>query len=197
MSESSSSEGGGGGPAPKTCGALNGFDPPPDIIVTVTGPDGSGIISWCGEDWNLDEPGSESGVQKRVCPISYDQVGGPEVSTMSLYTTFVGDHYWRYGTDLSLYRHAEIRGAPPFPFKNKKHTNKVSINGVYDYLYEAVQWQNPTPSVTSTFASTGLGFMTNYFGVGSGNSLIGPAMIGNITDAGITYTWAKGNGWPV
>lgn len=164
----------------------------PEMLVTVSG--ASGTIVFCGETWNL--PG-DSGQQKTVCPTTY-------LKSTSTYTSPVGtaaQHVWKFtGTatpvsgGLKLQRAA--RATPSPNYTNRVQGVSISpTSGFYSrqawfsgttgftYINNA---NTPKPSVVNVVKPSSL----------SGGYDLNDAFFGSATISGITYSWAKGNGWP-
>lgn len=174
--------GGGGGPS-------NPCDPDPEVLVTVSG--ASGTIGWCGQTWNL--PG-DSGQQKSICPTSYSKQN---------FGTFpqVFQHTWRHV--VSAQDGLQLR----------REVNRISatIVSASNLVAWGDQGQGALPNPTTAFrdyqyrlGSAGPPTLTDFdLGVMPTTAALATpsaytildSQFGSYVNGGITYTWAKGQGW--
>ena len=170
-------------PVPSTC-----TDEQPELLLTVTG--GTGTVTWGGESWTE----GQRGQTRTVCPILY--VNGQTNYTTGSNTIKLGEfrvkwpnngiymirkefYQWYYGS-LSwnsqanwLELNANVPGA--VFARNRKYwtRDKVAPNYIRSNI---MNWDNVERPSYSDYQIT-----DDYFG--------------SYVYGGITYTWAKGNGW--
>lgn len=152
------------------CCDANPCDPNPEILLTVTG--ASGTVNWCGEQWTL--PG-DSGLQKSLCPTNYGK------------GTYAGGfrHYWKKAiTYTGLYlgrfvhsgswRHSIRIQDTAFRGQNFR-TSTAGTTSLYSYYLSLLSTASPSPTISN------YDIPNNFFG--------------STTISGITYAWARGQGW--
>ena len=180
-----------GGPVASTCVSED-----PELLVTVSG--ASGTINWVGETWNLP---ADSGVQKTVCPTSYYLRQG--LTTTGSYQKAYGDHWW-LNNGLALIRgYAVIRNVtgPWYPlFAGHVWLNWITLQGVAtDYVKPTFISGTSRPLVPTAAPSVypaELGLITTLANASYSDYKITDDYFGSHVISGVTYTWAKGNGWP-
>lgn len=167
----------------------------PEMLVTVTG--SSGTINWCGETWNLPD---DSGVEKSVCPTDYylDKITG----TDNGYSAIAAQERWT-NTGLGMTReynfvfvgsnwYRVVFGA----FGNNK--NQLTVKGYGDtILFKNSFAGQPSVPVPPTYTSTGTPQLNLIVGVSAASATyrLTDAYFGSYTTGGVTYSWAKGQGW--
>lgn len=168
------------------CEEGNPCDPEPSMNVTVTG--ASGTINWCGETWNL--PG-DSGDTKTVCPTYYVK------QTTTGATTLKARHEWSYaGTKVSLgmvrrYSRFFMTGVAYNTVAFYASDTGTTRQDKYLWYFIGGTWNGPYTSLSQV---TGVSPLLS--GRPSFSSYdFGSNFFGSETVAGITYTWAKGQGW--
>jgi len=195
---------------------VNPCDPDPEMLVTVSG--ATGTINWCGETWVL--PG-ESGVEKSVCPETYTLDKG---FTAPQYEVFWGWHEWVayendgavVGDSLRLARWYVVfrdtlltsrweRGGVPWyigAFPNTVDGGLAELRGVKDskrfirFAFLGGPTTRPPVSPSSIYGAYPMGLLNGigpayYTSYEIQNDWFGSHVIG-----GITYSWARGAGWP-
>ena len=168
----------GGGTTPSTCPNSD-----PEVLVTITGngPGGTNeTITWCGETWTP----AQSGQTRTICPNFYS-LAYPQTS--SFYEAWsIGGSNGPFGQAGSLQL---VRGRPGI-FTNR---NRVVVRD-----------SDAAPTIYASDNRTSLGFSNLDMGVLTTGSPFATAnsyrildtFFGSYTAAnGITYTWARGNGW--
>lgn len=183
------------GPLPSSC---PGEDP--EMVLTVTG--AAGTINWGGETWVL--PG-DSGVQKTVCPTTYTKTKSTITNTSFGDYIQTAQHRW-YGPggDLKMFRsfaYSKISypvGAPTFTScLGHVAVNILNLSPPGNSEVDGKLWNGNCNSFTSSLTSRS--DLNLILGVGApipANYSLTGAFFGSHVVAGITYAWAKGNGWP-
>jgi len=179
-----------GEPAP-----VNPCDPDAEMLLTVTG--ASGTVNWCGETWNLP---TDSGVQKSVCPTSYGK--GQYTQGTSPYTYWIANHIWNYfgSSGLILYRNAETRKAGGSYVRTAGNYFVISLRvvGALDKgIAQALTPQStrPVAATTAFLGYSTIGLLTSGDGAEWTDYQLTNNFFGSYTTGGITYAWAKGQGW--
>lgn len=167
------------------CAAGNPCDPDPEILLTVTG--ASGTINWGGQVWNL--PG-DSGSQKSVCPKYYRKGAGtghfpPTVSTYS-------ESWQAYGNSLT--------GLSIARFWKQQSASYLVYKRFHQRLFGATANQDGRSYVnfgtgTTTLTWCNLNVLCGPQGTSKSNYRILNGQFGSATIGGITYAWARGQGW--
>ena len=153
----------------------NPCDPDPEMLLTVTG--SSGTVTWCGQTWNLP---ADSGVQKSVCPTVYVDsstgrfryirwvYGGSSLFLRRLFDTLAG-----YGDEkIEIQPNTAV-------WRDYLRMNTVSTWSIVNVTLGVIYPRTSGMSIPST---SNIFPMVDY-------------MFGSYTNAGITYAWAKGQGW--
>lgn len=175
------------GIAPDIC-EINLCDPDPEVLATVTGT--TGTINWCGETWVL--PG-DSGVEKIICPTSY--------AHYTQYTSIYSQqalHSWKYVQtlsllDLTLRRDFNV-GSPLLLDKY----NRISLDGSNWGIKRVTQFSpgSPTSYFNTTVVPTTFAFPLGDAMPTLANYDITDNFFFSHTIGGVTYSWARGLGWP-
>lgn len=177
------------------CGASPCPDDWPSMEVSVfkagyTGTGGGNIV-WLDKTWTPLEV--ENGVTKTVCPTDYAIIPGPSPS-----------HHWRFSASptpvqaggLKLNRSYDT--GFNFAFAQVILTTGFDTNSLYAFglNFNNSSVAQSTSRIFSNQPLTGITF-TDLTHATPGNYLITPAFFGSHTTGfGLTYTWAKGAGWP-
>jgi hypothetical protein len=193
-SESSSSVGGGGDPDPKICPPVNpsnGIDPPPDMIIRVSGSTGANV-TWCGETWT---PAQVSAMEeRRVCPSTYERRQKGQTTP----SQHVAIEAW----ENSLRLKAEFRHLQAGPsFWSATNTLFVNLYGGYPWVYQ-YQYQTGTSKYNYTVNSfntqdylNGITPVQNALRWSASQYRIQDWQFGSHTIGTITYTWRRGDNW--
>ena len=186
--------------------ASNPCDPNPEMLCTVTG--ASGTITWVGETWNL--PG-DSGVEKSVCPDHYRK---ERLSTRTTCPPPGGNayHHWKKGTSfayptLGVSRTIYTKAIFGSLFDLRKN-EAVHFEDGAGHKYDTYYWTgNVSCGTANPYTAFPAGSTLYYSSVGvlltgvepfwsAPGYLIRDAAFGSHVQGGITYTWARGAGWP-
>lgn len=184
---------GGTGTTPSSCPNSD-----PEMVVTVTG--AVGTINWCGETWVL--PG-DSGVQKTVCPTAYSKQKSTTNAVPGAKYAFIAEHYWRNLSDtvgLDLLRNYHVQY---FYYKWQSvgiNRNALIVGPDRDSRTWGVKFSSrpatggfyPTANTLYSDINQILTVTPPYY---AGNYNLTGAFFGSHVIGGITYAWAKGNGW--
>jgi hypothetical protein len=169
---------------------------------TVTG--ASGTITWAGQTWNLP---ADSGLTKTICPDFYQEFRSEN------FNQFRASHRWRAGgaisNQLDMNRQAYYRW---YTFFGSFATwisarNFLNVHGDRDQQRFA---GNKRPNVSVTSTNTTFNVLNQIIGepvalyatTGAPTGTAPPdyfmtaAFFGTHIISGITYSWAKGAGWP-
>ena len=192
----------------------------PSMLVTVTGPVSGGTILWCGETWDLTNPGSESGIQKEVCPSGY-LLDAPFSGVVSPYTVTgavaSARNSW-VASGLALGREIQMQEFnsgtlvydefPPFYWKKRDASSAIQVQGLRDRIVwaeytplnpitvQTINSINLTSSPYAVYSSLGKISITPSLTNPNGNDHLLPSkFFGSVVISGITYEWEKGNGW--
>lgn len=184
-----------GGAEPSSC-----TDDYPEILVTVLDADyAGGDLNWAGQTWTQAEV--QAGTQKIACPTSY---------TLQAFTTIVSPSntqkfgYERWvATNLLLVRGIGYAraGAGATQWYQIDNYNADDLDLGYPNISLRIfkGYDTAVPPFTHTVTST---YYANLGGIISGvaratksDYRILNAWFGSIVIGGITYTWARGNGW--
>jgi hypothetical protein len=180
-------------------------DNDPQMLLTVSG--NTSNITWCGETWTP----AESGVTKFVCPNFYRKIKRKLTGTVngSNTTAYSAEQYWVNinGDGLTLKRQYYI--FRDYRFGSDWNwligtliENKVRLPGYRD----SVAYGFPNGITQRPIPKTQFYNIYPYFSVGVlslGNpgtptfddAYLTDDFFGSFSNAGITYTWAKGDGW--
>jgi hypothetical protein len=189
---------------------LNG-EPVPAMQVTVSGngPGGTNTtINWCGETWTP----SEDGDTKLVCPTNYKKIKRKQTGTFdgNNTTAYWAKQSWVNINDggLNLKRQYYILrdyglGSDWNWLIGTWIENKVSLTGYRDYavyVFPNGITQRPIPktqfySINPPYFSVGVLSLGNPGTPSFDDAYLTDDFFGSFSNAGITYTWIKGNGW--
>lgn len=173
---------------------VNPCYPDPEMLVTVTG--ASGTINWCGQTWNLP---ADSGVTKTVCPTGYLQTKYYQGAPPASYPNWVAFHSWFYGTSLQLSRAVKTSNrVGGYKRDAGNNGNNLRFKSTRDLFVFGGPYATARPAPI-TYTNTYYSSLSIISGVNPPqytDYLITDDFFGSHTIGGVTYTWAKGNGWP-
>jgi hypothetical protein len=178
----------------------------PEMLLTVTGT--SGTINWCGQTWSLPD---DSGEEKSACPTYYLKNQTTRTYASPPSQNLLANHIWRYGiATLALTRTYAADGAPAFNFYNIRYEQAmVRVRNKTDNViptlgaspYGSSRPVPPPPGYAYKFsagviASSANNYNGSAFPVSFSNYTLTAPFFGSYTTGGVTYAWAKGEGWP-
>jgi hypothetical protein len=185
-------------PDPSEPGTVAG----PSVVLSVSGP--SGTINWCGKTWNL--PG-DNNVTKPVCPTSYSRLQSTRYSGSQYYAK----HEWQApSADLWLvmafrvidygyawYGSAGFNYMRVNPFASTSPLASQRALALWALTVSTPKAAPVGPACCASFTQDYLTGVTPSLGAKpSYYQYIQDWMFGSHTAGGVTYTWARGNGWP-
>ena len=178
----------------------NPCDPDPEMLCTVTG--ASGTINWVGETWVL--PG-DSGVEKSVCPTTHTIGRGFRNAGVGSYPNYYANHGWRFGDSLVLERSYNVLNFGTWyraqtNYEANKNFIRVDPSAAVIDQQNNFNYSGGALPIPPTFFSTpdnSLGVLgPSYAAPYYANYVIPDGFFASYTTGGITYTWARGAGWP-
>ena len=166
----------------------------PEMLLTVTGT--SGTINWCGKQWILP---ADSGVQKIACPTNYFK--GQEYT--SLQGGYDGRHQWLAdGLWLLRQYHVEYDPTNETWFRYSANQNQLqagtSLNYGVDLRYfvgDSGATARPVPITSITTVASALNMILGVAAPEYSSYTITDDFFGSYSSGGITFSWAKGEGW--
>lgn len=183
-------------------------DSDPEALLTVSG--SSGTINWCGETWNLP---ADSGQTRTVCPTLYTQY--QYTATGLTPNGYRAENVWAHfvagANRLTLRREygiiPTVNNTGWYRGRGSTYNNLAQINlnaytnGGEDKIYWSGNFSIGDP--TRPVAPTNTNLSYSYLGILTvGEPIpywndygITDSQFSTFTKAGITYTWARGNGW--
>ena len=185
-----------GGIAKSCCCGANPCAPDPSVIVTIAAADGNLPVSWCGITWEkstttITTPATQrhSGESAEVCPLfTYERFKG--TFKVVGQTWYRGLELWVATNNTSwlwMERRWEQKKASP---SVTNILNRVSIRKTGPPGWQSFHSVNAKSSYTTLAISLSLEPFATY-----NDYLLTDGFFGTYTNSGVTYTWARGNGW--
>jgi len=192
-------------PTPSSCS-----DEDPEMLITVTG--GTGTITWCGESWTE----GQRGETRTICPTHYLKGKTTDLTNTEYYwKQALHRWYHRPGAVLSLilrrsynvyqerppsttftgtFGHGAISGGSSHMFENAvtfedliRRRDRTRFYGSKPTLPAAFNTDTSYKDSQIGIMTVGQPYYTDYD--------ISDDMFGSYLTGGVTYTWARGNGW--
>lgn len=165
-------------------GASSCPDGDPEIRITLSDPDyAGGNITWCGETWTPAQ--IQTGTDTRtICPTFWQNDRAGSATGNYNFTNI-----WRYASSLMLTHDGQF--TPTF-FASIRRKFLVFSDGSVkrDRIQGIANGAFPT-----NITSSDLGLLNTTNAPSFSNNEITDDYFGSYISGGVTYTWARGNGW--
>jgi len=172
-------------PAGKCCPstAINPCEPDPEMLVKIFDADyAGGNITWCGLTWTPAQV--QAGEEKSLCGI-FQQ-------TYSTGSPYLVSEAWHYGASLSLHRVINYS----FGLTQWSNFLGISPSPIGTLVRDLKKWTGfPPPAAGSSTVFSSLSLILGVATPTKGDYNITDDFFGSHLSGGITYSWAKGQGW--